>query len=258
MRATAAEDTQTEGLDERTPRGASRLPSGSVSRRSVDADDLVARLRSLARPGAREGMARFGINADRALGVRVPDIRRLAREIGPDHRLARELWRTDVHEARILACMVAEPARVTDRQMEEWVRGFDSWDLCDQCCGNLFDRTPLAVGKAHAWAGREEEFVKRAGFAIMAWMAVHDRQADDTVFLDFLPVLEREAADARNYVKKAVNWSLRQIGKRNRRLHRAAVASARRVARVHDRNARWIAADALRELTDPRTIGRLP
>jgi 3-methyladenine DNA glycosylase AlkD len=202
-------------------------------------------------------MARFGINPDHAMGVRVPDLRRLARELGRDHRLARDLWATGIHEARILAGMVEEPDRVTEAQMERWVRAFDSWDLCDQVCGNLFDRTPFAVQKAHQWAARDEEFVKRAAFALMAWLAVHDRAADDGVFMDFLPLIEREAGDHRNYVRKAVNWALRQIGKRNVRLHRAAVRTAERIARHGSRAAGWVASDALRELRGEAVVRRL-
>ena len=227
------------------------MPSWSVS-------EALERMRSLAQPGGREGMARFGINPDRALGVRIPDLRRLAKEVGTDHRLAQALWRTGVHEARIMASMIDDPAKVTERQVESWVADFDSWDLCDQCCGNLFDRLPFAYGKALEWSGRGEEFVKRAAFALMAWSAVHDKAADDRVFLEFLPVIEREAADDRNFVKKAVNWSLRQIGKRNRRLHRAAVASARRLAKRTDSSAaRWIGTDALRELESEGLLRRL-
>jgi 3-methyladenine DNA glycosylase AlkD len=202
-------------------------------------------------------MARFGINPDRALGVRVPDLRRLAREIGTDHGLAQDLWRTGIHEARILASMVDEPARVTERQMERWVRDFDSWDLCDQVCGNLFDRTRFARRKARQWAARNEEFVKRAAFALVAWMAVHDRDAEDRFFLSFLKVIERQAADGRNFVKKAVNWALRQVGKRNRSLNRAAVQVALRLARSDDRTARWVGTDAVRELTGHAVRGRL-
>jgi 3-methyladenine DNA glycosylase AlkD len=221
--------------------------------------ETLERMRSLAQPGGREGMARFGINPDRALGVRIPDLRRLAKEIGTDHRLALALWRTEVHEARIIATMIDDPAKVTERQMESWVADFDSWDLCDQCCGNLFDRLPLAYSKAMEWSGRDAEFVKRAAFALMAWSAVHDKEAEDRVFLAFLPVIEREAADHRNFVKKAVNWSLCQIGKRNRRLHRSAAASARRLAKRNDSSAaRWIGTDALRELTGEAVLARLP
>ena len=219
---------------------------------------VLERLEALASPGGRERMARFGINSHRALGVRIPDLRRLAREIGTDHSLALSLWRTNVHEARIIASMIDDPAKVTERQMEAWAGVFDSWDLCDQCCGNLFDRTPFAYRKALEWSGRDEEFVKRAGFALMAWAAVHDKTADDRVFLEFLPIVEREADDDRNFVRKAVNWSLRQIGKRNRGLHRAAVAVARSLARRSEsRSARWIGADALRELESEAVLRRL-
>lgn len=203
-------------------------------------------------------MARFGINPDRALGVRVPDLRRLSKEIGTDHRLALALWKTGLHEARILASMVDDPAAVTEAQMEAWVGDFDSWDLCDQCCGNLFDKTPFAYTKSIEWATRDEEFPKRAGFALMAWAAVHDKRAEDRVFLDFLPVIEREAGDERNFVKKAVNWALRQIGKRNRRLHHAALAAAKRLSKRNDsRAARWIGTDASRELRSEAVVRRL-
>jgi 3-methyladenine DNA glycosylase AlkD len=220
-------------------------------------DDVVRRLRVLARPGGREGMARFGINAEHALGVRVADLREVAKELGRDHRLAGALWATGIHEARILASMVEEPARVTEAQMERWVRAFDSWDLCDQVCANLFDRTPYAVRKAREWSGREEEFVMRAAFALMASLAVHRRDLDDSVFVDFLRVIEREAGDDRNYVKKAVSWALRQIGKRSVRLHRAAIHAAERIARQRSRAPTWIASDALRELRSEAVVRRL-
>lgn len=226
--------------------------------RMPSVDEVLGQLRGLARPGDREGMARFGINPERALGVRIPDIRRLAKELGADHALALALWRTEVHEARILASMVAEPERVTERQMEGWVKGFDSWDVCDQVCGNLFDRTPFARPKSIEWAGREPEFVKRAGFAIMAWRAVHDREAGDDDFLELLPVIDREADDPRNFVKKAVSWALRQIGKRNRALNRAAIAAARRLqAEGRSPAAGWVGRDALRELTSDAVRARL-
>jgi 3-methyladenine DNA glycosylase AlkD len=202
-------------------------------------------------------MARFGINPDHALGVRIPDLRRLGRELGRDHRLAGALWATGIHEARILASMVEEPNRVTEAQMERWARAFDSWDLCDQVCGNLFDRTVHAARMARRWAGRDQEFVKRAAFAMMAGKAVHDRDADDRVFLEFLPLIEGEAADGRNYVKKAVSWALRQIGKRNRRLHRGAVATAQRIGRQDSAAARWVASDALRELRSETVRDRI-
>jgi 3-methyladenine DNA glycosylase AlkD len=218
----------------------------------------MTRLRLLARPGGLEGMARFGINPGKALGVRIPDLRRLAKELGRDHSLALALWRTEVHEARILASMVDEPERVTERQMEAWARSFDSWDLCDQVCGNLFDRTAPASVKTLGWMGREEEFVKRAGFAMAAWRAVHDRDAPDRDFAELLPLIEREADDPRNFVKKAVSWALRQIGKRNRALNRRAVEVAERLAeRENSVSARWVGRDALRELTSDAVQARL-
>jgi len=179
-------------------------------------------------------------------------LRRMAREIGRDHGLALKLWRSGIPDARILAALVDEPSRVTERQMERWVRDFDSWDVCDQVCSNLFDRTTFARSKALEWSGREEEFVKRAGFVLMAAMAVHDKKAADSVFRRFLPIIKHESTDDRNYVRKAVNWALRQIGKRNGPLHGEAVKVAREIKEIDSKAARWIASDALRELTNPK------
>jgi 3-methyladenine DNA glycosylase AlkD len=194
-------------------------------------------------------MARFGIRPRAAvLGVSMVSLRRLGKEIGTDHGLALELWRSGIHEARILATIVDDPARVTESQAERWVRSLDSWDICDQLCSNLLVRTPFAHRAALAWTRRDEEFVKRAGFALMAALAVHDTAAPDRAFERFLPAIRREATDDRNFVKKAVNWALRQIGKRNRRLNEGAIETAERIAAMDSRAARWIAADALREL----------
>jgi 3-methyladenine DNA glycosylase AlkD len=200
-------------------------------------------------------MARFGINTDRALGISVTNLRRLGRELGKDHALAIELWDSGIHEARILASIVDDPVHVTRAQMDAWAADFDSWDLVDQCCGNLFDKTPWAWDTALEWTEREEEFVKRAGFALMAWLAVHDKSATNSSFAPFFPAIERAAGDDRNFVKKAVNWALRQIGKRNPTLRRKAIASGRRIAKQESKSARWIARDALREL-DPPPSGR--
>jgi 3-methyladenine DNA glycosylase AlkD len=209
---------------------------------------IMERLSSIENPVNREGMARYGIRTERALGVSMPALRGIAKEIGKDHGLAVNLWKSGVHEARILACLIDEPAHVSTGQMEAWVQDFDSWDLCDQCCSNLFDRTPNARDKAVEWSERPEEFVKRAGFVIMAALAVHDKKAEDAVFLAFLPLIQRESTDERNFVKKAVNWALRQIGKRNRILNREAIALAGELATSESRSARWIGRDALREL----------
>ncbi len=221
--------------------------------------EVIAELKAHANPVNVSGMARFGINVDtvKAFGVSTPVLQALARRIGRSQALAHELWDTGLHEARVLAGFVDDPADVTGAQMERWAAAFDSWDVCDQICSKLFDKTPFAWKKAAAWSRRREEFVKRAGFVLMAALAVHDKTAPDARFERFLPIIEREATDDRNFVRKAVNWALRQIGKRNRRLNRAAVAAGRRIQKIDSRAARWIAADALRELRDVRTLARL-
>jgi 3-methyladenine DNA glycosylase AlkD len=193
-------------------------------------------------------MSRFGIDTRDALGVTVTELRGLARRIGRDHDLAAALWESEIHEARILATMVDDPARVTEAQMERWVSDLGSWDLCDQLCGNLFDRTPFVFDVALRWSRREEEFVKRAGFVLMASSAVHRKDVRDARFEDFLPAIRAQASDDRNYVKKAASWALRQIGKRSLRLHRKAIATARQIERIDSRAARWISRDVLREL----------
>ena len=176
-------------------------------------------------------------------------MRKMVREIGKDHELALELWETGIHEARMLACFIDRPDMVTEKQLESWVKNFDSWDVCDQCCSNLFDRTRFAHKKAVEWCVREEEFVRRAGFVLMACLAVHDKKAGDQAFIEFLPLIKTHAGDERNYVKKAVNWALRQIGKRNQNLNEAAIKTAEEIRQMDSRSARWIASDALRELT---------
>ncbi|MFH1199825.1 MAG: DNA alkylation repair protein [Candidatus Micrarchaeota archaeon] len=219
---------------------------------------IVRSLKSRRNAANIAGMARFGISTKNTLGVSVPVLRSMAMEIGKDHELALQLWKTGIHEARLLAGFIDDPAKVTEAQMESWAADFDSWDTTDQVCGNLFDRTPFAYNKAVEWSAREEEFVKRAGFALMAALAVHDKKAGDGKFLKFLPIIAREATDERNFVRKAVNWALRQIGKsRNRRLHAAAIASAKEIARTDSKAAKWIAADALRELAGPAVQKRL-
>jgi 3-methyladenine DNA glycosylase AlkD len=194
-------------------------------------------------------MTRFGIETSRAFGVSVPQLRDLAKKAGRSHELAQQLWRTGIHEARILAGMIDDPVNVTEDQMEDWAKDFDSWDVVDGCCGNLFDKTEFAVRKAHEWSERKEEYIKRAGFVLMAEMAVHDKNALDKTFLDFLPVIVRESSDERNFVKKAVNWALRQIGKRNAILNIAAIKTSTDIRDSDSKSAKWIAADALRELT---------
>jgi 3-methyladenine DNA glycosylase AlkD len=212
------------------------------------ADSLLRHLMTLSNPHNVAGMARFGIRPARPLGVPMPVLRKLARQDRGNHRLAAELWASGIHEARILACLIDDPQLVNDDQMERWAADFDSWDVCDQCCMNLFRKTTNARQKALEWAGRKEEFVRRAGFALMATLAVHDKQARDRDFDAFLTAIAKAAGDERNFVKKAVNWALRQVGKRNSTLRRKAVRTARAIRTQDSRSARWIAADALREL----------
>lgn len=218
---------------------------------------IVARLRKLANPENVKGMARFGISARNTLGVPIPALRELAKEIGVGHRLALGLWDTGIHEARLLAGFIDDPLLVTEAQTEKWAAEFDSWDICDQVCSNLFDRTPFAVKKASEWSKREEEFVKRASFVLMAAMAVHDKEADDKHFVSFLRIIERESTDDRNFVRKAVNWALRQIGKRNLQLNKAAIGSAKKIGKRESKAAKWIASDALKELTGEGVARRL-
>jgi len=211
----------------------------------------------MANPANVAGMARYGINPENTLGISIPALRAIAKEIGKDHDLAQELWASGVHEARILAAFIDDPKQVTEAQMEQWVADFDSWDVCDQVCGNLFDRTAYAYPKALDWSSREEEFVKRAGFALMAWLPVHDKKARDEQFEIFFPAILRASTDGRNYVRKAVNWALRNIGKRNRALNQRAIATAQKIARIDSKTAHWIASDALKELTSPAVQNRL-
>jgi len=223
----------------------------------MDCRDIMARLKSHADPIAVEGMSRYGINPEFAYGISIPVLRGIAKEIGRDRRLAAKLWSSRVHEARILAGMIDDPARVTEQQMERWVRDFNSWDLCDQCCSNLFEKTPFAYRKAVEWSGREEEFVKRAGFVLMARLAVSDKKAADARFERFFLYIRKGASDERNYVKKAVNWALRQIGKRNRILNKKAIETALEIRESGSSAARWIASDALRELRSRAVAERL-
>ena len=220
---------------------------------SPTAKKLLVHLRSLRNERNIEGMRRFGlVTRYEQLGISVSDLRQIGRAHRRDHALALELWETGVSEAMILAAVIDDPKQVTRPQMDRWVRMCDNWGLTDALGFGLFDRTPFAEAKAHAWSRRKAEFVKRAGFALMAGMAVHRKELPDDVFLRFLPVIRRESNDERNFVRKAVNWALRQIGKRNPALRRAAIAEARRIRKLDTKSARWIARDALRELEKPR------
>ena len=211
--------------------------------------EVLRMLHAAARPEELEGMARFGMTPERRLGVAVPDMRRIAKEFGKDHALALGLWKTKIPEAMMVASMVDDPAEVTGKQMEEWVKDFNSWDVCDQICMNLFEKTELAWKKAVEWSGRDEEYVKRAAFALMACLAWHDKKAPDGKFMTFIPVIKREATDERDMVKKGVSWALRNIGKRNSALNEVALRAAKEIQKMDTRSARWIGSDAIRDLT---------
>ena len=214
----------------------------------MEIKQILKRLKLHASQENVTGMARFGISTKNTLGVSMPILRRMGKEIGKNHALALELWQSGIHEARILAGLIAEPAKMTPRQMDAWVKDFDSWDVCDQVCMNLFDKTAFAWQKAKVWTNRKEEFVRRAGFALIASLACHDKKANDEKFIALFPLMKKAACDERNYVKKAVNLALRQIGKRNPALRKEAIKAAREIQKMNSRSARWIAADAIREL----------
>ena len=223
----------------------------------ISTDEILNRLKKKAQPNQLNGMARYGIVVERRLGISIPELRKIAKELGKDHKLALNLWKTGIPEALILASMVDEPEKVTEKQMEYWVKDINSWDVCDQVCANLFEKTPLAWKKIHDWSKREEEFVKRTAYALIACLAWHDKEADDMKFIKLFPVIEFGATDERNFVKKAVNWALRNIGKRNRKLNKAAINAARKIGRINSKTARWVASDAIRELSSEAVKKRL-
>jgi 3-methyladenine DNA glycosylase AlkD len=223
----------------------------------VRCGEILDVLKNLGDPRNVEGMARFGIKPAVAYGVPKPALRRLVREIGWDHELAQQLWASGVHEARVLASMIDDPTEVTGAQMESWANDLDNWDICDQCCMNLFWKTAFAYEKAEEWSANGKEFVKRAGFVLMASLAIHDKKASDSKFERFLSSIEREAADDRNFVRKAVNWALRQIGKRNGSLRQKAIQVALELRQAESKSARWIGSDALRELTSDAVRDRV-
>ncbi len=220
-------------------------------------NEILEKLKTLANPKAVEGMARYGITPDKSYGVSMPDLISIAKEIGRDHNLAQQLWAANTRETRILACMIEDPKMVTEEQVENWAREFDYWEICDQCIMKLFDKTQFAYQKAVEWSSKEEEFVKRAGFVLMACLAVHDKKADNKQFERFLPLIKREANDNRTYVKKAVNWALRQVGKRNQDLNEKAIKIAEEIQNMDSKSAKWIALDALRELTSKKIKKRV-
>jgi 3-methyladenine DNA glycosylase AlkD len=223
----------------------------------MDCNQVLEKIKSLGNPEAVAGMARYGINPKNTYGVSMPNLRSMRKAIGTNHKLAEELWSSGVHEARILAGIVDDPKATTEEQMERWIRDFDSWDVCDQCCKNLFARTRFVEKKVEEWTRRTEEFVKRAGFVLMAEMAVHHKDAQNSVFMSSLHIIRREATDERNYVKKADDWAMRQIGKRNLHLNEKTIAMARAIGKIDSKSARWMASNALKELQSEKIMRKL-
>lgn len=220
--------------------------------KSKEFETIIKKLHLLANPDNVKGMARYGINQKNNLGISIYQLRPLAKEIGNNHTLALRLWDSQIHDARLLAGFIDDPSKVTEDQMDTWARDFDSWDICDQVCTSLFDRSPFSYKKVFQWAGYKEEFVKRAAFSLIAGLAVHDKNMKDKDFECFLSLLIQHAVDERNYVKKAVNWALRNIGKRNFYLNKAALKTAKEIQKIDSKSARWIASDAIRELTNEK------
>src|SRR5271166_4338830 len=240
------------------PKRRSKLRGRSPSKgRGMDSRRAVAELKRHGEKRNVEGMARFGIRAKKVYGVSKPKLDEVAKRIGKHHALGLKLWNTGIHDARLLGVLISEPRLVTSRQMERWARDFDNWDVCDGTCCHLFVDAKPAWEKAFVWSKRKKEFEKRAGFALAAYLAVHDKAADDARFMEYLEDIERESWDERNFVRKAVNWALRNIGKRNRRLNREAIACAERIRESGTRAGRWIAGDALRELKSEAVQDRL-
>ena len=223
----------------------------------MELSEIIYKLEELSNPKDIDGMARFGITPQRTYAVRIPELRKIAKRVGKDHRLAKKLWELNYRETKILACMIEDPKLVSSEQMDNWVMEFDFWEICDQCCMNLFRKTSFAYQKIFEWSTREEEFVKRAAFTLIAVLVVHDKQAPDSKFERFFPLIIRESTDDRNYVKKAVNWALRHIGKKNISLNEKAIRIALEIHEINSKSARWIASDALRELKSEKVQKRL-
>jgi 3-methyladenine DNA glycosylase AlkD len=220
-------------------------------------NSIIKEIKSLRSLENIEGMARYGLNSPTTLGICMPDLMRIAKEAGKDHELAQKLWESSIYEARILAFMIDDWRLVTEEQMDRWAKDFDNWGIVDGCCGHLFSRTPFAYKKAIQWSRRKEEFVKRAGYSMIAALTVHDKKAEDEKMLRFLPLIVKGATDDRRYVSKSVNWALRQIGKRNRALNKKAIETAERIQKMDSKAARWVASDALRELKGEAVQKRL-
>ena len=224
----------------------------------MDYKETLKNLEVLKNPKNIDGMIRFGITPKtKVYGISIPELRKLAKIIGKNHKLAMDLWESRIHEARILAGMIGQAEKLTEAEMEKWVKDFDSWDVVDQVCGNLFDKTKFVYKKVFELSKREEEFVKRTAFTLMAALSVHNKKMKDNDFIKFFPLIKKAATDERNFVKKAVNWALRQIGKRNKKLNIRAIRLAREIQKINSKSAKWIAGDAIRELTNEKVLKRI-
>jgi len=223
----------------------------------VTAPEIISKLREQANTKSVEDMAKFGMTPTNRLGISVPVMRKLAKQIGKNHNVAMELWDSQIPEAQIVAALIAEPEKLTEEQMEHWVKDINSWDVCDQVCMNLFDKSPIAWKKIYEWSEREEEFVKRTAFSLIAVIAWHDKTLIDKKLIELFPLIKRESTDERNFVKKAVNWALRHIGKKNQNLNKSAIKLAKEIKQIDSKSARWIANNAIRELESEKVQLRL-
>ena len=223
----------------------------------ITIDAVINQIKSLSSSKGKDSKSYFGIQTVNSFGLTSPQMKSIARAIGKDHNLALKLWKTEIHEARHIAVMIADYNKVTEKLMEYWVKDFNSWDIVDNCCGTLFDKTPYSYSKAKEWSYREKEFEKRAGFTMMATLAIHDKQAEDKLFEEFFPFIYNESGDGRNFVKKAISWAIRQIGKRNERLCKKAIALTVKIRAKGDSMSRWAASDASRELINYHHKGRI-
>jgi 3-methyladenine DNA glycosylase AlkD len=219
-----------------------------TSKIKYSVNDIINKLRSKANPNNLEGMACYGISTANRLGNSIPDLRKIAKETGKNHKLALKLWEKGIDETKILASMIGEEDRLTEEEVEKWVTDFNSWDVCDQVCMNLLDKTPFAVKKIKEWVKRKEEFVKRAAFSLIACIAVHNKEMPDDEFIKFLPIIKNASMDERNYVKKAVSWALRNIGKRNKNLNDEVLKFAKELESIDSKSAKWIAKDTLKDI----------
>jgi len=225
------------------------MKTKNLKNRKYSVEEVVRELKTYANKKNIVGMARFGIRGKNILGgPNIPTLRKISKRIGIDHKLALGLWKSGIHEAKILCSYIDDPRLVTSAQMDAWVKDFESWDICDQVCSNLFDKTEFVLDKINKWTKDEREFVRRAGFVLMATSAVHNKKVSNKFFVNFFPLLEKYSIDERNFVKKAVNWAIRQIGKRNEVLRKKAIIFSKKLLKIDSKSAKWIASDAIREL----------